>query len=84
MRLSKVFTHTTTSRSCLVAGDLKIFTSRVFNFPPDGFVTGDVVYKEREAGRMVLVFPVDSILYYRWCKRATKARYIQGSFWRRI
>ena len=43
----------------------KIFTSRVFNFPPDGFVTGDVVYK-RERGREdgSTLPDVDSILYF--------------------
>lgn len=43
----------------------KIFTSEVFNFPPDGFVKGDVVYK-RERGRDEgsSLPDVDSILYF--------------------
>ena len=43
----------------------KIFTSEVFNFPPDGFVKGDVVYK-RERGRAdgTRLPDVDSILYF--------------------
>ena len=43
----------------------KIFTSEVFNFPPNGFVKGDVVYKrERDRPSGSSLPDVDSILYF--------------------
>ena len=45
-------------------GLVKVFTSEVFNFPPDGFVTGDVVYKRKRRQDDLERPDVDSILYF--------------------
>ena len=45
-------------------GLVKVFTSEVFNFPPDGFVTGDVVYKRKRKQDDLERPDVDSILYF--------------------
>tara|TARA_R100000458_G_C8277975_1_gene253785 strand:- start:1065 stop:6656 length:5592 start_codon:yes stop_codon:yes gene_type:complete len=45
-------------------GLVKVFTSEVFNFPPDGFVTGDVVYKRKRRQDDSDLPDVDSILYF--------------------
>ena len=46
-------------------GLIKVFTSDVFNFPPDGFVKGDIVYKkERNRPQDSTIPDVDSLLYF--------------------
>ena len=45
-------------------GLMQIFTSEVFNFPPDGFITGDVVYKRKRIQGDLNLPDVDSILYF--------------------
>ena len=45
-------------------GLIEVFTSEVFNFPPDGFVTGDVVYKRKRRQEDLNLPDVDSILYF--------------------
>ena len=46
-------------------GLIKIYTSEMFNFPPDGFVKGDIVYKkERNRPQDSTIPDVDSLLYF--------------------
>jgi hypothetical protein len=46
-------------------GLIKVYTSATFNFPPDGFVKGDIVYKREKNRPQDSTIPdVDSILYF--------------------